>query len=81
MITRVVAAGFEAGRNQATAREFARPAVPEPAPDAEPEIAQPGVEVDSPPEHEQVGPRETTEEPVEVAGGVSGGERPEDSPE
>jgi small subunit ribosomal protein S2 len=81
LITRAVAAGFEAGRNQATAREFAHPTLAEPAPAAEPEIAQPGVEVDSPPEHEQVGPRETTEEPVEVVGGMSGGERPQDSPQ
>jgi small subunit ribosomal protein S2 len=55
-------AAEEAPAEEAPAAEA--PAVEEPVAEeapAAPEIAQPGVEVDSPPEHEQVGPRETTE--------------------
>jgi small subunit ribosomal protein S2 len=68
LITRVVADGLEAGRAQATARDFERPA--EPAAEAAPEIAEPGVDVGAPPEYEQVAPAEHTEA-VEVAAGES----------
>jgi small subunit ribosomal protein S2 len=64
LVTRVVADGLEAGKQQVTAQELAdRPAEPAAAETqpAEPEVAQPGVEVDSPPEHEQESQRETTE--------------------
>jgi small subunit ribosomal protein S2 len=65
LVTRVIADGIEAGKQQVTVQEIAQPA-PEPQPEAEaeaaaeePEVAQPGVEVEPPPEHEVVGPRET----------------------
>jgi small subunit ribosomal protein S2 len=75
LVARVIADGIEAGKQQVTPAEMAaEPAAPpaeEPAPaaategpdpgvaPAEPEIAQPGVEVDAPAEHEVVGQRET----------------------
>ena len=74
LVARVIADGIEAGKQQVTPAEMAaEPAAPpaeEPAPaaategpdpgvaPAEPEIAQPGVEVDAPAEHEVVGQRE-----------------------
>jgi small subunit ribosomal protein S2 len=80
LITRIVADGLAAGQRQATAREFERPVVEERevtevTEEPEPEIAQPGVEVEAPPEYEQVAPRETVEEPVEVPGGAAPEER------
>jgi small subunit ribosomal protein S2 len=75
LITRIVADGLAAGQRQATAREFARPVAEEREVTEEPEIAQPGVDVESPPEYEQVAPRETLEEPVEVPGGAAPEER------
>jgi small subunit ribosomal protein S2 len=67
LVARVIADGLEAGKQQVTPAEMAAPPeepAPEPEPEAEapaeePEIAQPGVEVDTPPEHEVVGQRET----------------------
>jgi small subunit ribosomal protein S2 len=62
LVTRVIADGLEAGKQQVTPAELARQPEPEAEAEApEPEIAQPGVEVEAPPEHEQVGQRETVE--------------------
>ena len=74
LVARVIADGLEAGKQQVTAEEISQPepeaaepaaaaaepeaTAEEPAPE-EPEIAQPGVEVDTPTEHEVVGQRET----------------------
>jgi len=46
---------------EAPAEPGAQAAAPQPEPEPAPEIAQPGVEVDAPQEHEQVGQRETVE--------------------
>ena len=76
LIVRAIADAIEAGKQQVTPAEMAAPAAEpaetappaaeapeEPAAEAEPEpeVAQPGVEVDAPPEHEQAAPRETVE--------------------
>jgi small subunit ribosomal protein S2 len=70
LVTRVIADGILAGKQQVTPAELERepeaeaPAaapVEAEAPAAEQEVAQPGVEVDAPAEHEQVGQRETVE--------------------
>ncbi|HEV8249918.1 MAG TPA: 30S ribosomal protein S2 [Gaiellaceae bacterium] len=75
LVARVIADGVEAGKHGVTPAELERQPEPEtepeapaaeaeaPAAEAEaaPEIAQPGVEVDAPQEHEQVGRRETVE--------------------
>ena len=81
LVTRVIADGILAGKQQVTPAELERQPEPEaPAPEAapaeadapapaeaeattpaEPEVAQPGVEVDAPAEHEQVAQRETVE--------------------
>ena len=68
LVIRAIADGLEAGKQGVTAAEMAAPAnggnaeaaADETVP-TEPEIAQPGVEVDAPPEHEQLGQRETAE--------------------
>jgi len=59
LIAGVIADALAEGRQRAAAREFAPPPVEEAAPTAEPEIAQPGVEVEPPPEHEPAAQRET----------------------
>lgn len=56
LVIRAIAAGIEAGKQQVTPAEMA------PQPEAEePEIAQPGVEVETPPEHEPIAQREAVE--------------------
>jgi small subunit ribosomal protein S2 len=65
LVTRVVADGLEEGRQQAAAREFAPPPPQEAQPVPEPEIAQPGVEVDASPEQEPAAPRETAQATAE----------------
>lgn len=56
LVIRAIAAGIEAGKQQVTPAEMA------PEPEAEePEIAQPGVEVETPPEHEPIAQREAVE--------------------
>jgi small subunit ribosomal protein S2 len=61
LITGAVADALQEGLQRASAREFAAaaPSPPEAAPEPEHEIAQPGVEVDAPPELEQAAPGET----------------------
>jgi small subunit ribosomal protein S2 len=78
LITRVVADGLAAGQTRATVEEFeAAPAEAQPEAEAEPAVAsQPGVQLDSPPEHEPLGDKETTAEAtegetVEVAGAAA----------
>jgi small subunit ribosomal protein S2 len=79
LITRVIADGVLAGKQRVTAEEMARRerrAAEAPVEEAPaPEVADPGVQVDSPVEYEQVGAQESAvdpvEEPVEVAGEVS----------
>jgi len=77
LVARVVADGIEAGKQGVSPAEFQQPQQEEPQPEPEapaqpeavavaepepaPEIAQPGVEVDAPQEHEQVGQREAVE--------------------
>jgi small subunit ribosomal protein S2 len=63
LVVRAIADGIAAGQTGATAEEFARNGAAQPEAEAEPEIAQPGVEVDAPPEHEQLGQHETPEVP------------------
>jgi small subunit ribosomal protein S2 len=58
LVIRAIANGIEAGKAMVTPAEMA--AEPEPAAE-EPEIAQPGVEVEAPPEHEPIVPREAVE--------------------
>jgi len=67
LVVRAIADGIAAGQTRATPEEFARNggAVEEPEP--APEIAQPGVEVDAPPEHEQLGQAEVPEPVAEPA--------------
>jgi small subunit ribosomal protein S2 len=58
LVTRAIADGIEAGKQEVTARDFQPPAAEEPA--EEPEIAeQPGVELDAPLEHEPMEQRES----------------------
>jgi small subunit ribosomal protein S2 len=85
LIVRAIADGIEKGQAKTTVEEFAlaqtgngqRADAPEPD---EPEIAAPGVEVDSPPELEPLAPGETTEQPPEVEP-LGAGETAEQSPE
>jgi small subunit ribosomal protein S2 len=60
LVIRAIADGIEAGKQQVTPAEMAAEPEPEPAAE-EPEIAQPGVEVEAPPEHEPIVPREAVE--------------------
>jgi small subunit ribosomal protein S2 len=76
LITGAIADGLEEGRRQASEREFAAPPPAEPpaaevdeAAASEPEVAQPGVEVDAAPEHEQAAPRETVQASAEEGAG------------
>jgi small subunit ribosomal protein S2 len=69
LVTRVVADGLAAGQTRVTTEEFARPnggatePEPQPEPEPAPEVAaQPGVQLDAPPEQEVVGPREAATE-------------------
>jgi small subunit ribosomal protein S2 len=63
LVIRAIADGIEAGKQQVTPAEMA--AEPEAeeaaAEEPEPEIAQPGVEVEPPPEHEPIAQREAVE--------------------
>jgi small subunit ribosomal protein S2 len=58
LITRAIADALAEGRQRAAAREFAPAPAAEEAPAEQPEIAQPGVEVEPPPEHEPASQRE-----------------------
>jgi small subunit ribosomal protein S2 len=60
LVIRAIADGIEAGKQQVTPAEMGAEPEPEPAAE-EPEIAQPGVEVETPPEHEPIAPREAVE--------------------
>jgi small subunit ribosomal protein S2 len=71
LVTRVIADGIDAGKTRVTQREFEAAteeravAAASPAPAAEPEepeVAQPGVAVDTPPEYEQLGRAESAPE-------------------
>jgi len=59
LVVRAIAAGIEAGKQQVTPSEMA--AEPEAEAEPEREIAEPGVEVETPPEHEPIAPREAVE--------------------
>ena len=66
LIVRAIADGIAAGQTKVTAADFERTAAANGQPaDPEPEIAQPGVAVDAPPEYEQLGQGERTAEPTE----------------
>src|SRR5207247_3991529 len=59
LITRVIADGFEEGRQQAAAREFTAPPAEEAGPAGDvpgPDAGPPGAEVGAPPEPEQAAP-------------------------
>jgi small subunit ribosomal protein S2 len=60
LVISAIANGIEAGKQQVTPAEMAAEPEAEPAKE-EPEIAQPGVEVETPPEHEPIAPREAVE--------------------
>lgn len=60
LVIRAIADGIAAGKQQVTPAEMAAEPEPEPAAE-EPEIAQPGVEVEAPPEHEPIAQREAVE--------------------
>jgi small subunit ribosomal protein S2 len=73
LVVRAIADGIAEGRSRVAPEEFARDGGTQPAEEppaaAEPEIAQPGVEVDAPAEHEVLAQGETPEQPP-----VEGGE-------
>jgi small subunit ribosomal protein S2 len=85
LVVRAIADGIAAGQTGVTAEEFARngaaQAEEEPAAAAEPEIAQPGVEVDAPAEHEPAAePPVRASGPGEGAPGEPGGSPGEREP-
>jgi small subunit ribosomal protein S2 len=76
LITRVIADGFEEGRQQAAAREFTAPPAEEAGPAGEvpgPDAGPPSAEVGAPPEPEQAAPTDTAVPETAAPGESSAG--------